>query len=66
MLVLDRWAPGPLLDLLVLEPDERRRATAELATVAAGTGVPAARLLDAFLARLPSHWAATNSPPAVT
>jgi lipoate---protein ligase len=39
-LVLDRWEPAPLLDLLLLSPAERQRGAAELHDVAAGPGVP--------------------------
>jgi len=51
-LVLDRWDPGALLDLLVLAPTERTRAFDDLLEVAAGAGVPLAVLEAAFLAEL--------------
>lgn len=35
-LVLDAWEPGPLLELLLMDPEDRGRARAELADRAAG------------------------------
>ena len=43
------WDPAPLVDLLRLDGDGAR----SLADAAVGTGVPAAALVDAFLAQLP-------------
>jgi len=53
-LVLERWDPVALLDLLVLAPTERTRALEELLDVAAGAGVPLGALEAAFLAELQS------------
>ena len=46
------WAPGPLVDLLVLSDEERSAATAALDGAAAGTGVAPSRLATAFEAAL--------------
>jgi lipoate---protein ligase len=51
-LVLDRWDPGELLDLLALDPADRARAAAELMTAAAGPGVPLDLLEEAFFSHL--------------
>jgi lipoate---protein ligase len=51
-LVHDTWQPEELLELLVLDRDERRAAAAELADRAAGPGVPLAELEHAVVARL--------------
>lgn len=51
-LVLDRWEPGPLLDLLQLSPAERQRGAAELADAAAGPGVPLEPLERSVIERL--------------
>jgi lipoate-protein ligase A len=53
-LVLARWDPAALLELLVLAPAERTRALDELVNVAAGAGVPLGTLEAAFLAQLRS------------
>ena len=49
-LVHATWDPRPLLDLLLLAPDDRCRAADELADVA--TGVPTRPLLEAMLSEL--------------
>jgi lipoate---protein ligase len=46
------WAPGPLLDLLVLDEETRAAAGAGLGGLAAGTGVEPERLTSAFEAAL--------------
>jgi lipoate-protein ligase A len=53
-LVLRRWSPGALVDLLALDPPAREAATRELESVATGTDLPPAALLDAFVASLPT------------
>lgn len=56
-LVHDRWQPEELLDLLVLNPDERAAATRDLAPRAAGPGVPLRdleRVVLLGLAQLPN------------
>ncbi len=45
---LVRWAPGPLLDLLVLDDDQRTSAGEGLGGIAAGTGVEPDWLTSAF------------------
>ncbi len=52
-LVLRRWDPCALLGLLALTDDERARAAAELAEVAAGLDHPSSEVVDALLAHLP-------------
>ena len=45
--LLQRWEPAPLVDVLALEPDERRQARVELADVGLGVGaVDPARVVD--------------------
>jgi len=51
-LVLDRWDPDEVLDLLALDPADRARAARELTTAAAGPGVPLDVLEDAFISHL--------------
>lgn len=51
-LVLDRWDPRPLVDLLALDPADRRQAAAELCTVATGLHRPLPDLVDALLSHL--------------
>jgi lipoate-protein ligase A len=51
-LVLDRWDPAEVLDLLSLEPEVRTRACDELASVAAGPTMPLDALEAAVIARL--------------
>jgi lipoate---protein ligase len=51
-LVLDRWNPGEVLDLLALDPADRARATGELTTAAAGPGIPLDVLEDTFISHL--------------
>jgi lipoate-protein ligase A len=51
-LVHESWNAAALLELLVLTPDERAQASAELAEVAAGPGVSLADLEQGFLAQL--------------
>jgi lipoate-protein ligase A len=51
-LVLDRWDPEEVLNLLALEPMIRARAADELRAAAAGPGVPLRELEDAVLGRL--------------
>jgi lipoate-protein ligase A len=51
-LVLDRWDPGEVLDLLALDPADRARAADELTTAATGPGVPLDVLEDAFITHL--------------
>jgi lipoate-protein ligase A len=53
-LVLERWDPAALLELLDLAPTERTRALDELLDVATGAGVPLDALEAAFLAELQS------------
>ena len=48
------WDPGPLLDLLSLDTEERARATTGLAGVATGLDRPTAEVIDAFVAHLPA------------
>ncbi|HWF23409.1 MAG TPA: hypothetical protein VG226_14745 [Acidimicrobiales bacterium] len=61
---LRRWDPEPLLDVLVLEPDERQAAHADLAAAAIGlddlvsedpapASIGARRMVSAFTAALP-------------
>ncbi len=53
--VLHHWDPGPLLDVLALDPSTRARGRAELADVAVGIGpIRTGVLVDALVARLPS------------
>ncbi|MDP8987559.1 MAG: hypothetical protein M3N11_04335 [Actinomycetota bacterium] len=52
-LVLRRWEPQPLLDLLALDAAERRQAAAELVSVATGLHQPFPPLVAAFLSHLP-------------
>lgn len=51
-LVLTRWDPGAIVDLLDIEPERRTRARAELGDSAAGVGVPLSAVEDAFLTAL--------------
>lgn len=51
-LVLQRWDPASLLDLLALTPGERAQGVADLRDVAAGPGVPTADLEAALLTEL--------------
>jgi len=51
-LVLERWDPAALLDLMVLTSAERTRAIEELIDVAAGVGVSLDALEAAFLVQL--------------
>jgi lipoate-protein ligase A len=51
-LVLNSWDPASLLDLLVMERNDRAEALADLTDVAAGPGVPIPDLEHAFLAEL--------------
>jgi lipoate-protein ligase A len=51
--VLRPWDPAPLLDLLVLPPDARARATADLADVATPAAADGEALLERLLAALP-------------
>jgi lipoate-protein ligase A len=53
-LILERWDPAALLELLVLSPTEQRRVFGELVDVAAGVGVPLDVLEEAFLTELQS------------
>ena len=61
---LRHWDPGPLLDVLALEPDQRVAAQSELAEAATGidqlraggphpTGVDAESIIAAFIKALP-------------
>lgn len=52
MAVVRRWDPVGILDLLVLAPDARARAEAELREVAAGVAVTVPALTSAFSAAL--------------
>lgn len=53
--VLHRWEPGPLLEVLALDPGVRDQGRVDLAEVATGIGpVPTGDLVDALVARLPS------------
>jgi lipoate-protein ligase A len=51
--VLRRWAPGSVLDLLALDLADRATATAALGDAAVGTDRSSRALLDAFVAALP-------------
>jgi lipoate-protein ligase A len=51
-LVLDRWDPSEVLDLLALDPVDRARAASDLMTAASGPGMPLGVLEDAFVSRL--------------
>jgi lipoate-protein ligase A len=50
--LLRRWDPGPVVDLLALAPDERATARAELAEVGAGVAAEPAQVAAAFAAAL--------------
>jgi hypothetical protein len=47
------WDAEPLLDLLVLEPDDRAAAGADLAVAGAGVALDPSRVIDALVNRLP-------------
>jgi lipoate---protein ligase len=51
-LVLDRWNPSEVLDLLAMDPADRTRAARELTSAAAGPGVALDLLEDAFISQL--------------
>jgi lipoate---protein ligase len=53
-LLARRWDPVPLIALLALDPDERERAVLDLAGVATGVDRPAADVLAALMASLPT------------
>ncbi len=50
--LLHRWGPEGLVDLLALAPDERDRAAADLAPLAAGIVVAPSAAVDALLGEL--------------
>lgn len=52
--LLHRWDPVATLDLLALDPDERRVASGELADAAAGIDLPPDVVVEALLGALPA------------
>ncbi len=52
--LLHRWDPAATLDLLALDPAERRVAAGELATAAAGIDLPAGDVAEALVRNLPA------------
>lgn len=53
--VLRRWDPAPIVDLLSLDAESKAEAAAELADVAWGVDQPFCTVLDALVAHLPGR-----------